>query len=214
VAALFELRGVRVVRSDRVVLDGLDLSLPDGGVTALFGPSGCGKSTVLRLCNRLLVPERGTVLFRGEDVATVDPMRLRRRVGMVFQRPTPFPGTVIDNLRTAADLDTADAARLVEQVALDPDLLHRDASELSGGEQQRVCLARTLATGPEALLVDEGTSALDAGATAVLEELIRRVAGAGCPVVWVTHDGAQVERLADHRVAMPSRASAVDPDDG
>ena len=196
---VFQLREVTVRRAGAVVLDRLDLEVPAQGLTALTGPSGSGKSTVLRLCNRLLVPDAGVVEFRGTDVAGLDPCALRRRVGMVFQRPTPFAGSVRDNLAAAGADDDARAAALLDAVALDGGFLGRDARELSGGEQQRMCLARALATGPEALLVDEGTSALDREATRTLEELVVGLAVDGHPVLWVTHDEAQVDRIADHR---------------
>ncbi len=121
---------------------------------------------------------------------------------MVFQRPTAFPGSVLDNLATGADVDRPTALRLLADVALDEDVLDRPAGELSGGELQRVCLARTLATRPEVLLVDEGTSALDRDATATLEGLITSLAADGLEVLWVTHDLAQASRVADHRLAM------------
>jgi putative ABC transport system ATP-binding protein len=196
---VFQLREVTVRRAGAVVLDHLDLEVPAEGLTVLTGPSGSGKSTVLRLCNRLLVPDAGVVEFRGADVARLDPCALRRRVGMVFQRPTPFAGSVRDNLAAAGADDDARAAALLDAVALDEGFLRRDARELSGGEQQRMCLARALATGPEALLVDEGTSALDREATRTLEELVAGLAADGHPVLWVTHDEAQVDRIADHR---------------
>ena len=114
------------------------------------GPSGSGKSTLLRLLNRLEVATSGSITFRGDDLMSLDPIELRRRVGMVFQRPTPFPGTVRDNL-LAADpaLDDEGIAALVGRVGLPVDLVDRDAMVLSGGEAQRMCMARTLATGCE-----------------------------------------------------------------
>ena len=197
--AVFEFRDVTVCRAGAVVLRDLDLTVPDEGVTVLTGPSGSGKSTVLRLCNRLLVPDAGVVEFRGTDVAEVDPCTLRRNVGMVFQRPTPFAGTVRDNLAAAGPIDDPRSGELLDAVALDGSFLDRDARELSGGEQQRMCLARTLATGPDALLVDEGTSALDKDATHTLERLVVDLAAADHPVLWVTHDEAQADRIAEHR---------------
>ena len=208
-AALFELRGVTVRRAGSVVLRDLDLDLGPDGVTVLTGPSGSGKSTVLRLCNRLLEPDSGTVQLDGIDVRRTDPLRLRRRVGMVFQRPTPFPGTVVDNLRTAADLSRTEAGDLLGSMDLDATLLDRDARDLSGGEQQRVCLARTVATEPDVLLVDEATSALDHASTRLLEQLVRAIADRGTTVVWVTHDLDQAGRLADRQVSMGS-GGAVD----
>ncbi|MCB1011483.1 MAG: ATP-binding cassette domain-containing protein [Microthrixaceae bacterium] len=196
---LFELLEVHLSRSGEPVLEAFDLEVPDDGVTVLTGPSGSGKSTILRLCNRLLVPDSGTVRFRGVDVSQGDPCVLRRSVGMVFQQPTVFEGSVLDNLRAAEELDSTAAADLLGDVALDASFLDRRARDLSGGEQQRLCLARTLATSPVALLVDEGTSALDRKATRVLEELVVDLARRGTPVLWVTHDLDQAARIADHR---------------
>jgi putative ABC transport system ATP-binding protein len=211
VEPLFELDAVTFSRSGQCVLGALDMVVPDHGVTALTGPSGSGKSTVLRLCNRLLVPDEGEVRFRGSKVAEIDPCTLRRRVGMVFQNPIPFAGTVSDNLAVAGEEDPAEVARLLERVGLDAGFADRDARKLSGGETQRMCLARTLATRPEALLVDEGTSALDDAATATLEALVLEEARGGCPVLWVTHDLAQAERIAAHRIQMPEPGPPADP---
>lgn len=181
----------------------LDGRLPDGGITVVAGPSGSGKSTLLRLCNRLVAPTRGRVLFRGDDVAGLDPRRLRRRVGMVFQRPTPFAGTVADNLRVAApDLGRAAAAAVLERADLDGSFLDRDAGGLSGGEAQRMCLARTLVANPEVLLMDEPTASLDPRSSRVLEELALGLAASGVPVVWVSHDRGQILRLADSVVVL------------
>jgi putative ABC transport system ATP-binding protein len=168
------------------------------GVTALVGPSGSGKSTLLRCCNRLEAPTEGTVTFRGSDVATLDVLELRRRVSMVFQRPTPFPGTGRDNLLIADPaLDDARAAEILARVRLGPEFLDRISTELSGGEAQRLCLARSLAVDPEVVLMDEVTSSLDPAARRALEDLARSLARDGIPVVWVTHDLAQARRLAD-----------------
>ena len=169
----------------------------------MVGPSGSGKSTLLRLCNRLDVPDVGWVRYHGDDVATLDPLSLRRRVGMVFQRPTPFPGTVLDNLRVAEPtLTEGEAVEVLDRVGLDQAFRERDARELSGGEAQRVCLARTLATEPETVLMDEVTSSVDPAARRGLEGLARRLAGDGVPIVWVTHNLAQMRRLADHVVVV------------
>ncbi len=128
----------------------------------------------------------------------MDPLALRRRVGMVFQTPTPFAGTVFENLRVARrDLDPAAAEQALERVELDASFLPRPASELSGGEAQRMCLARTLVTGPEVLLMDEPTSSVDPQATVALEQLARQLLDHGVVCIWVTHDLAQMRRLAD-----------------
>ena len=198
---LFAFEGVRLVVDDATVLDGVDARLPEEGLTAIVGPSGSGKSTLLRLCNRLEVPTEGRVRFRGEDVAALDPLALRRRVGMVFQRPTLFPGTVADNLAVARPgLSEDEAGDALHRAGLDRSFLARAGDDLSGGEAQRACLARTLVTEPEVLLMDEPTSALDDDSTHVLERLGRDLADAGIPVLWVTHDLQQVDRIADRRV--------------
>lgn len=178
-------------------------AIPDCGVTAIVGPSGSGKSTLLRCCNRLEAVSRGVVRFRGVDVATIEPLSLRRRVGMVFQRPTPFAGTGRDNLRVAApDLSDDQAADLLAEVRLDASFLDRDAMRLSGGEAQRLCLARSLAAEPEVLLMDEVTSSVDPGTRVALEELARTCAGRGVRVLWVTHDFAQARRIAEHALVV------------
>lgn len=194
----FTLRGVVVRRGEQAVLDGVDADIPGEGVTALWGASGAGKTTLLRLLNRLDVPDEGTVTYDGTDLADLDTRALRRRVGMVFQRATPFAGTVADNLAVAAPQADRDAVGdALERVSLDRGLLDRDADSLSGGELQRMCLARTLITEPEALLLDEPTSALDERPAREFERTVLDLAGRGLTAVWIGHDEAQVARVAD-----------------
>jgi putative ABC transport system ATP-binding protein len=195
---IFVFDHLTVADADRRRLDDACGSIPREGVTVIVGPSGSGKSTLLRCCNRLEVPTIGRVLFRGDDVAGLDPLVLRRRVGMVFQRPTPFPATVLENFRVAEpSITVAAAAAVLEQVGLDAGFLDRLATELSGGEAQRVCLARTLVTGPEIVLMDEVASSVDPVQRYGLETLARALALSGVPIVWVTHDLAQMRRIAD-----------------
>lgn len=194
---LFELTGVGVHSGGRWRIRSVDAVVPERGVTAIVGPSGSGKSTFLRCCNRLEAATEGTVRFRGRDVADMDVLDLRRRVGMVFQRPTPFAGTGFDNLRVADSGTTRErAAELLERVGLGRDFLERDAQALSGGEAQRLCLARSLAARPEVLLMDEVTSSLDPTSRHGLEQLARTLCESGVPMLWVTHDFAQVTRVA------------------
>ena len=200
---LFDFEQVTVDGLDRPRLDAATGTVPDDGVTVIVGPSGSGKSTLLRCCNRLEVPSSGRIRLRGDDVSEQDPLRLRRRVGMVFQRPTPFPGSVLENLRVAEPgLDEAAGVRVLEAVGLDGRFLARPATELSGGEAQRVCLARTLVTGPEVVLMDEVTSSVDPAARVGLEALARSFAARDVRVLWVTHDLEQMRRLADHVLVM------------
>lgn len=188
---------------DATVLDHVDLTIADSGITVLVGPSGAGKSTVLRLLDRLEVPTSGEVRFRGRPVSDLDVLRLRRRVGMVFQRPAPFPGTVRDNLLVAdPEADDQALATALRAARLDESFLDRPADELSGGEAQRMCLARTLVTRPEVLLMDEPTSALDPDARRRLERTARRLADEGHQLVWVTHDLDQARRLGGRIVVL------------
>jgi putative ABC transport system ATP-binding protein len=214
-APLFELDGVSLEIDGRAILRGISLTVSDEGITVLVGPSGAGKTMILRLLNRLELPTAGVVRFRGESVASLDPLALRRRVGMVFQRPAPFPGTVRDNL-LVADAAASDAALLAALggAGLAPEFLERLADDLSGGESQRMCLARTLVTRPEVLLMDEPTSALDPDARHRLERTARELAAEGRPVVWVTHDLDQADRLADDvLVVIDGRLASADERD-
>jgi putative ABC transport system ATP-binding protein len=194
----FEFERVTVQRAGRRVLDEITAWIPAAGITVVSGPSGAGKTTLLRLCNRLEVPDGGTVRYRGQPLDELDPLELRRRVGMVFQKPTPFPGSVADNLAVARpDAVTAQLITALQRVALDPGLLGQEARTLSGGELQRMCLARTLVTQPETLLLDEPTSALDAQPKQVFEATARHLAAQGITIIWVTHDDDQARRVAD-----------------
>jgi phosphate transport system ATP-binding protein len=196
------------------VLRGISLGIPDKQVTAIIGPSGCGKSTFVRCLNRMheVVPGtnvKGRVLLDGQDVydASVDPVRLRRKVGMIFQKPNPFPTmSVRDNVLAGLRLNGVRpenrdelVERVLRQAALwdeVKDALDRPGTSLSGGQQQRLCIARGLALEPEVLLMDEPCSALDPIATTKIEELInelrRRFA-----IVIVTHNMQQAARVAD-----------------
>jgi phosphate transport system ATP-binding protein len=199
---------------DRHVLRDVSLEVPAHSVLAVIGPSGCGKSTFLRCLNRMheLVPgarSQGGVYVDGEDLYArgVDPVRLRRRVGMVFQRPNPFPTmSVRDNVAAGLKLNgwKGDLAAIVErclrQAALwdeVKDRLGASALSLSGGQQQRLCIARALAVEPEVLLMDEPASALDPIATARIEELMHELKER-YTIVIVTHNMQQAARVSDH----------------
>ncbi|NNC91178.1 MAG: phosphate ABC transporter ATP-binding protein [Acidimicrobiia bacterium] len=194
---LFRFESVTVEGSAGTRLRDITLDVPDTGITTLVGPSGSGKSTLLRLCNGLEVPTAGRVFYRGRELSAFDPLQLRRQVGMVFQRPVLFAGTVRDNLAEAdGDVGSSQMSEALKRAALDGSFLDRPANELSGGEAQRVCLARALIADPDVLVMDEPTSSLDGPAVSRLEQLGRRLADNGMPIVWVTHDLDQVRRLA------------------
>jgi len=191
----FTFEHVSVVAGEVTILDDVDVALGGSVLTVVAGPSGAGKSTLLRLCNRLDVPSSGRVLLDGDDLAGLDPLALRRRAGMVFQRPVTFPGTVAENLAVADPTGAHDPAEAIARVGLDPALLERRADDLSGGEAQRMCIARTLLTEPDVLLLDEPTSALDVDARVHVEDLLVDLVHGGLRALWVTHDLDQAERL-------------------
>jgi putative ABC transport system ATP-binding protein len=182
-------------------------ALRSGEVVAITGPSGAGKSSVLRLLNRLDEPTSGRVLLEGADVSALDVHELRRRVGMVMQQANLFPGTVAENVCYGPALRSQVMSAVeVEELLVTVGLggyAGRDVAKLSGGEAQRVSLARTLANRPQVLLLDEPTSALDDAAKLVVEDALRaamaRMEGA-CLIV--THDAAQAERLAQRTLVM------------
>lgn len=214
---LFQLDGVVLERGGRQVLGPVDLELPAHGPVVVAGPSGAGKSSLLRLLNRLDAPSGGCVRFRGVDIATQEPGPHRRRVAMVFQRPVVLPGTIAENLLEAdAGCRPDQQAALLERVGLDPALLGRPARDLSGGEAQRMCLARSLATAPDVVLFDEPTSSLDPASALRIEQLACSLEDQGITTIWVTHDLDQLRRLAativilvDGRVAQAGPADEV-----
>ena len=194
-------------------LRGITMAIPAGQVTALIGPSGCGKSTLLKCLNRMndLVEGcrvEGTVRLMGEDVyRDLEPTQLRRRVGMVFQKPSPFPMSIFDNVafgpRTHGRPGRGELEEIVErslrQAALwdeVKDRLRKGAGGLSGGQQQRLCIARALAVGPEVLLMDEPTSALDPISTSKIEDLAMELKS-NYTIVIVTHNMQQAARISD-----------------
>jgi putative ABC transport system ATP-binding protein len=172
-------------------------------VTGIVGPSGAGKTSLLRCLNRLEEPDRGSITFDGVDVASLDPIELRRRVGMIFQTPALFEGGVRANLAYGLDAATEDElATALEAAGLDRAFLDRDSSALSVGQAQRVCIARALVRDPEVLLMDEPTSALDRDASARIEGLVRSLNQRGLTVVLVTHDLDQTRRVCDRAVLL------------
>lgn len=194
-------------------LHGVSLKIREKETTALIGPSGCGKSTFLRTLNRMSETVRhtraeGTILLDGENIFSMDLVGLRRRVGMVFQKPNPFPKTIFDNVayglrvngiaRGTALSDAVEAslrrAALWDEVK---DKLHKSAYALSGGQQQRLCIARGLAVNPEVLLLDEPCSALDPISTAKIEDLLFTLKE-NCTIIIVTHNMQQAARVSKY----------------
>lgn len=205
--------GVNFYYGSFKALHDISLEFPANKVTAMIGPSGCGKSTFLRSLNRINETLRGAriegdIRLDGEDVMAMDVTSLRRRVGMVFQRPNPFPKSIFDNVAYGVRVNglakrselpdivekSLRRAALWEEVK---DKLHESALALSGGQQQRLCIARGLAVDPEVLLLDEPCSALDPIATAKIEDLLVAIKEQ-CTIVIVTHNMQQAARVADN----------------
>ncbi len=208
-----EVRDLSVFYGQKQAVESVSLKVPDRGVVALIGPSGCGKSTLLRCINRMndlikTARVEGVVEFLGTDLygASIDPVEVRRRIGMVFQKPNPFPKSIYDNVAFGpringfgGDLDaiveeSLRQAALWEEVS---DRLGDSAYALSGGQQQRLCIARTLAVKPQIVLMDEPASALDPIATQRIEELIYELKKQ-YTIVIVTHNMQQAARISDY----------------
>ena len=212
----FHCRDVKVFYGDTEVLHGINADIPDRSVTALIGPSGCGKSTFLRVFNRMndTIPDAhitGKVEMDGEDIygAAIDPVLLRARVGMVFQKPNPFPKSIYDNVAYGPRVhglaeNEGELSDIVEEslrrAALwdeVKDRLTEPGTGLSGGQQQRLVIARAIAINPEVILMDEPASALDPIATAKLEQLIDELKRKYC-IIIVTHSMAQAARVSQN----------------
>jgi phosphate transport system ATP-binding protein len=199
---------------DHQVLKGVSLSIPENKVTAIMGPSGCGKTTLIRCINRMheLISNTrvsGKILLCGDDIYRMNPIMVRRKIGMVFQKPNPFPTmSIYDNVIAGYKLNGIRLAkteqdRIVEESLSKAalwdevsDSVHRKGTFLSGGQQQRLCIARALAMNPEIMLLDEPTSALDPKATSRIEELIIELKK-DVTIVLVTHNIAQAARVSD-----------------
>jgi len=217
--ASFEVEGLNLYYGEKQALKGIDMVIPSKCVTAFIGPSGCGKSTLLRCFNRMndLVDDcriEGSIQLHGEDIYDkgVDVADLRRRVGMVFQKPNPFPKTVYENVAYGLRLQGVKNRRLLDEVverALQgaalwdevKDRLHDSALGLSGGQQQRLVIARCIAIEPAVLLLDEPASALDPISTLKIEELIYELKD-NYTIVIVTHNMQQAARVSDYTAFM------------
>jgi len=226
IGAVFEARDVSVHYGRKRALASVSLRIPRNRITALIGPSGCGKTTFLRSLNRMndSVPGfriDGQVLYHGHDMygGNVDRVEVRRRIGMVFQKPNPFPKSIYDNIAWAPrnlglkhGLDERVEAALRGAALWDEvkDRLKDSALGLSGGQQQRLCIARAIAIEPDVLLLDEPASALDPIATASIEELMHSLKGR-FTIVIVTHNMQQAARVADQTAFFSLDSSAAEP---
>ncbi|SFS88111.1 phosphate ABC transporter ATP-binding protein PstB [Halostagnicola kamekurae] len=226
---LLEARDLDVYYGDDQALQSVDLPIPEKQVTALIGPSGCGKSTFLRSVNRMndlidICRVEGDLEFDGKNVYDddVDPVALRRKIGMVFQQPNPFPKSIYDNVAYGLRVQGEDDGDVDEQVqnALEQaalwdevkDQLDSSGLDLSGGQQQRLCIARAIAPDPEVILMDEPASALDPVATSKIEDLISDLAE-DYTVVIVTHNMQQAARISDRTAVFLTGGNLVEFDE-
>ncbi|XP_022746657.1 ABC transporter I family member 17-like [Durio zibethinus] len=200
----FEVRDLKKVSDAGVpILNGINVGIPKGMIVGIIGPSGSGKSTLLRALNRLWEPPSDTVFLDGHDIVDLDVLGLRRKVGMLFQLPALFHGTVADNIRYGPNLrgkklSDEEVSKLLTLADLDSSFFSKTGGELSVGQAQRVALARTLANEPEVLLLDEPTSALDPISTQNIEDVIVKLKKKkGMTVVMVSHSIKQIQRVAD-----------------
>ncbi len=202
-------------RNHQRVLEAVTLQVAAGEIVCLLGASGSGKSSLLRCINRLTEPPLGTVFLDGTDVCAMNVLALRQRVGMVFQQVTLFPGTVGTNVGYGPALHKrplapADMTRFLDLADLPADIVTQNSQMLSGGQAQRVALARTLATEPAILLLDEPTSALDPLATRHIEATMLKLRQTlGLTMLWVTHSAEQARQVAD-RVYLLDQGRIVD----
>jgi phosphate transport system ATP-binding protein len=218
---IFRMQDLGVWYGSHQAVRGVTMDVPRNAITALIGPSGCGKSTTLRCLNRMndLVPGarvEGTIMFGDENLLSsdVDPVDLRGRIGMVFQKPNPFPKSIRDNIEFGMKVNgIKPTPERVEQALRDAalwdevkDRLKEEAFSLSGGQQQRLCIARAIAVEPEVILMDEPCSALDPIATLAIEELMRKLAERFTLVV-VTHNMQQAARVSDQVAFMTVEGS-------
>ncbi len=201
---ILELNNIYQKKNDNVILKNISFSIPEKSIYAIFGPSGSGKTTLLRLFNKLDIPSKGNILYRGVDLKEYDSKQLRKKVGMVFQMPLLFEGTVKDNISFAMYLSGKENEEdlylhAIKEVGLSENILNMDITNISVGQAQRVMIARALISAPDVLLMDEPTSALDPTATIEIENLIKRINGEkGITILFVSHNPIQIERLATH----------------
>ena len=190
------------------ILKGVTGSFPEGRITTLVGPSGAGKTTLLKLCNGLLSPDNGNIYIKEKHIEDYSPLELRRLVGIALQSAPMVGGTVYDNINLPKKLQgevvpEKEAVQLLEDVGLEKDFLKRKAADLSGGQRQKVSIARTLVNKPEILLLDEITSSLDRKSLKEIEELIGQINRKyGTTIIWITHNLQQALEVGDYTWVM------------
>jgi phosphate transport system ATP-binding protein len=215
--AIFKVNNLSVMYDGKIAIQDINLEIPKNKITAIIGPSGCGKSTLIRVFNRMneLIPgcsQKGEVIYHQKNIydSSVNPVNIRRRIGMVFQKPNPFPKSIYENVVFGAkinhfqgDLDDLAEYCLKKAALWDEvkDKLSESAYSLSGGQQQRLCIARVLAVSPDVILMDEPASALDPIATSRIEELMWELKE-NYSIIIVTHNMQQASRVSDFTAFM------------
>jgi len=200
--SLLELKNVSYIKEEKTILNDISLRVDEGDFISIVGASGSGKSTLLKLCSHLISPSSGEILYRGKDMMSYNPVLLRREISYCVQSGGLFGRTVEDNLAFPYEvrglgMDRAAVLAMLAKFGLGEDLLKEENKNLSGGEKQRVALARTLMLKPEVVLLDEVTSALDVDNTHIVEEIIRELNESGTTILWITHSPEQSRRLAN-----------------
>jgi phosphate transport system ATP-binding protein len=222
---ILDAKQLNISYSGKLVVEDFNLKIPKNKITALIGPSGCGKSTIIRSCNRMndIIPGfklDGEIVYKGKNIYSSfeDPVKIRRQIGMVFQKPNPFPKSIFENVAFGAKINNyqGNLSDLVEysliQAALwdeVKDKLNESAYALSGGQQQRLCIARAIAVSPDILLMDEPASALDPIATLKIEELMWELKEK-YTIVVVTHNMQQASRVSDYTAFMSLDREQID----
>jgi putative ABC transport system ATP-binding protein len=205
--SLFEIEKVSYQINGHQILKNLSFKISHTNITGIIGSSGSGKSTLLHLLNKLLSPTQGRILFQNQDISNVPSRQLRKRIGLVQQNPFLFNGSILENIVYGPkiwgeQLTEKRIEDLLNGVELPKSLVNKDISQLSGGEQQRVSLIRTLANNPEVLLLDEPTSSLDIKTEDTIEKLLLNLSKQGISILIVTHSLEQAKRLTDQVIVL------------
>ncbi len=199
---LFKLVNIAFQVGENKILNDITADINSSGITGIIGPSGAGKSTFLRLLNKLISPSEGKIFYKTQDTKDIPPQIIRKEIGLVQQRPFLFNGTIKENILYgpkiwAIEYSDNDLIQLLQKVALGKEFLNRQVEGLSGGEQQRVSLARSLANRPYVLLLDEPTSSLDINSEEIIETTLKQLNQEGIKIIIVTHSLEQTERLTE-----------------
>lgn len=206
--SIIEFKNVSYSDRGTQIIKNITGTFPEGKITTLVGPSGAGKTTLFRLCNGLISADSGEILIKGKDIEKYEPTELRRKIGLALQSATMISGTVFSNLSLpltlqGKQLPEKDAKELLEDVSLGEEFLHRNVKDLSGGQKQKVSIARTLVNRPKVLLLDEITSSLDRVSQEDIEELIVKINNKyGTSIIWITHNLDQALTIGDYSWVM------------